>query len=98
MTLLFTYTVRKEGNQMGFFTLGRTTHHAFTTVTVKGVEIEIVIEGSLDHDEHYFELDTVYLQETRAKTKDFALPKRIKAYLESPVWFEHYEDSAWGAA
>ena len=86
---------------MGFFTHGRTTHHAFTTVTIKGVEIEIVIEGSLDHDEHYFELDTVYLQEPRAKTKDtapFALPKRIKAYLESPEWFEHYEDVAWASA
>jgi len=86
---------------MGFFTLGRTTHHATTTVEVKGVEFEIVIVGSLNHDEHYFDLDYVHLAEGRAKIKGadaYKLPKRIKAYLESPVWFEHYEDVAWGAA
>jgi hypothetical protein len=83
---------------MGFFTLGRTTHHAFTTVTIKGVEIEIVIEGSLDHDEHYFELDTVYLQEPRAKTKDFALPERIYNKLTSGEYDEQFHDVAWGSA
>ena len=86
---------------MGFYTLGRTTHHATTTVEVKGVEFEIVIVGSLDHDEHYFDLDYVHLAEGRAKIKGadaYKLPKRIKAYLESPAWFEHYEDVAWGSA
>jgi hypothetical protein len=86
---------------MGFFTLGRTTHHAFTTVTIKGVEIEIVIEGSLDHDEHYFELDTVYLQEPRAKTKDtapFALPERIYNKLTSGAYDEQFHDVAWASA
>jgi hypothetical protein len=86
---------------MGFFTLGRTTHHAFTTVTIKGVEIEIVIEGSLDHDEHYFELDTVYLQEPRAKTKDtapFALPERIYNKLTSGAYDEQFHEVAWGSA
>ena len=83
---------------MGFFTLGRTTHHAFTTVTIKGVEIEIVIEGSLDHDEHYFEFDTVYLQAPRAKTKDFALPERIYNKLTSGAYDEQFHDVAWGSA
>lgn len=91
---------------MGFFTHGRTTHHAFTTVTMKGfdrdgiceVEIKIVIEGVLDFDEHYFELDTVYLQEPRAKTKDFALPERIYNKLTSGAYDEQFHDVAWGSA
>ena len=91
---------------MGFFTLGRTTHHAFTTVTMKGfdrdgiceVEIKIVIEGVLDFDEHIFELDTVYLQEPRAKTKDFALPERIYNKLTSGAYDEQFHDVAWGSA
>lgn len=91
---------------MGFFTLGRTTHHAFTTVTMKGfdhdgiceVQIKIVIEGVLDFDEHYFELDTVYLQEPRAKTKDFALPERIYKKLTSGAYDEQFHDVAWGSA
>ena len=83
---------------MGFFTLGRTTHHAFTTVTIKGVEIEIVLEGLLDHDEHYFELDTIYLQKTRDKTKDYELPERIYNKLTSGAYDEQFHDVAWGSA
>ena len=91
---------------MGFFTHGRTTHHAFTTVTMKGfdrdgiceVKIKIVIEGVLDFDEHYFDLDTVYLQEPRAKTKDFALPERIYNKLTSGEYDEQFHDVAWGSA
>ena len=83
---------------MGFFTHGRTTHHAFTKVTIKGVKIEIVIEGSLDHDEHYFDLDTVYLQEPRAKNKDFALPERIYNKLTSGAYDEQFHEAAWGSA
>ena len=94
---------------MGFFTHGRKSHHADTTVTLKGfdrdgiceVEINIVIEGTLDYDDHSFELDTVYLQEVRAKTKDnapFALPKRIYKKLTSGKYDEQFHEAAWGTA
>jgi len=94
---------------MGFFTHGRKSHHADTTVTLKGfdrdgiceVEINIVIEGTLDYDDHSFELDTVYLQEVRAKTKDnapFALPKRIYKKLTSGKYDEQFHEVAWGTA
>jgi len=94
---------------MGFFTHGRKSHHADTTVTLKGfdrdgiceVEIKIVIEGTLDYDDHSFELDTVYLQEVRAKTKDnapFALPKRIYNKLTSGKYDEQFHEVAWGTA
>jgi len=92
---------------MGFFTHGRKSHHADTTVTLKGfdrdgiceVEIHIVIEGTLDYDDHSFELDTVYLQEVREKTKGnapFALPKRIYKKLTSGKYDEQFHEVAWG--
>lgn len=94
---------------MGFFTHGRKSHHADTKVTLKGfdrdgiceVEINIVIEGTLDYDDHSFELDTVYLQEVRAKTKDnapFALPNRIYKKLTSGKYDEQFHEVAWGTA
>lgn len=93
---------------MGFFTHGRKTHHADTTVTMKGfdrdgiceVQINIVIEGTLDFDEHIFELDTVYLQTPRVKCIDnapFALPKRIYKKLTSGKYDEQFHEAAWGS-
>ena len=66
---------------MGYSMHGRKTTHIFETITLKGLEIEIVAEGSFDFDENYFDVDTVYLKETRKKTNSFKLPKRIYSYL-----------------
>ena len=68
---------------MGYFTLGRKSTHIITKVTLKGVELEIVAEGTYDFDEGYFEADIAYLNETRKKTGDYKLPDRVFKYLTS---------------
>ena len=68
---------------MGFYTLGRKSTHISEQITLKGVELEICVEGIYDFDESYFEADTVYLANTRQKTNSYQLPKRIKEYLLS---------------
>jgi hypothetical protein len=66
---------------MGYSMHGRRLTHITEAITLKGVEIEIVAEGSFDFDEDYFDIDAVYLKEKRKKTNNFKLPKRICSYL-----------------
>jgi hypothetical protein len=86
---------------MGFFTLGTRSHHAYTTVNVRGLDIDIVIEGALDFDVHQFELEDVYLAEGREKIEGMAayrLPHRIEKLLTSGIYDEHFHEAAWGQA
>jgi len=86
---------------MGFFTHGTRSHHAYTTVNVRGMDIDIVIEGALDFDEHKSELEDVYLAEGREKIEGMAayrLPTRIEKLLTSGIYDEHFHEAAWGQA
>ena len=86
---------------MGFFTHGTRSHHACTTVNIRGMDIDIFIEGALDFDEHQFELEDVYLAEGREKIEGMAayrLPTRIEKLLTSGIYDEHFHEAAWGQA
>ena len=83
---------------MGFFTHKRRSHHAFTTVNVKGMDIDIVVEGIIDIDECSFEPEDVYLKNGRDKIEgmaSFRLPKRIENFLRSGIFDEHFAEEAW---
>lgn len=83
---------------MGYFTLGRKSTHIVETISLKGEDLPLCVEGSYDFDEGYFEPQKVYLQSPRKKTGEYDLLPRTEKYLLSAncPHAENWDDLARG--
>lgn len=71
---------------------GRFVQHFWMTLQIRFIEVEIVCEGVMDIDEGYFEIDDIYLSDSRKGS--FKLPKRILKYIRDN-YDECIAEKAW---